>query len=291
MPDWIELKGPQKTGQQGLAWTFTVRADRPADLSTSIRFECDTGVGSCQISLKVHDGQPALGELVLCDSPFACHTSHHSLDSLVRIAGALPFRWHCVGTVGEIGEVLPRTLVLHQGGLLRCNDGDVGTLRELVASGGNLVVLADEFFRGTTTAANRVLAPFGIRMKQDGRDEPGLSRQEQIHRILAWQERYEQTPFDSGPAETVAHPLTRGVKKVHWWRPCPLVCTGPGASPLVRNPADTEECFAAVAQPGGYVVVVGTSLWTSLSAVGWPYDNDRLLANLLVGGDAESAVG
>jgi hypothetical protein len=35
------------------------------------------------------------------------------------------------------------------------------------------------------------------------------------------------------------------------------------------------------------VVAVGTSLWSSLWAVGWPYDNDRLLANLLVGGDAE----
>ena len=60
-----------------------------------------------------------------------------------------------------------------------------------------------------------------------------------------------------------------------------------GARLLVQNPADPEECFAAVSEPGGYVVAVGNSLWSAFSTVGWPYDNDRFLANPLVGGDAE----
>jgi hypothetical protein len=59
---------------------------------------------------------------------------------------------------------------------------------------------------------------------------------------------------------------------------------------LVRNPADLGECFAAVASPEGYVVAVGKSLLSRLSGGGWPYDNDRFLANLLVGGDAEAAI-
>ncbi len=42
-------------------------------------------------------------------------------------------------------------------------------LQRLAAAGTNIVVLADEFSRGTTGAANRVLAPFGLRMKQVGR--------------------------------------------------------------------------------------------------------------------------
>jgi hypothetical protein len=33
------------------------------------------------------------------------------------------------------------------------------------------------------------------------------------------------------------------------------------------------------------------SLWPHFSSVGWPYDNDRLLANALVGGDADVLVG
>ena len=68
------------------------------------------------------------------------------------------------------------------------------------------------------------------------------------------------------------------------------VCDNATARPLVRNPAYPEECFAAVASPGGYVVAVGKSLWSGLSGVGWPYDNDRFLANILVGGNAEAAI-
>src|SRR5262249_4202002 len=83
-PSWIELKGPTKTGQDGLAWTFTVRTDRPGDYFTSIAFECDSGVGYCQVHFEVAEGAPALGELVLCDSPFDCHTTFESLASLLR---------------------------------------------------------------------------------------------------------------------------------------------------------------------------------------------------------------
>jgi hypothetical protein len=160
----------------------------------------------------------------------------------------------------------------------------------LAAAGANVVVLADEFFHGTTGAANLVLKPFGLRMKQNGADEPGITREEKVQRILNWQARYEQVPFDAGTEHIAAHPLTQGVKRLHWFRPCPVTCENADSCPLVRNPADADECFAAVASPRGYVVAVGRSLWSGLSAVGWPYDNDRFLANLLVGGDAEATI-
>ena len=160
-------------------------------------------------------------------------------------------------------------------------------LKQLVAEGAKLVVFADEFFRGTTAAANRVLAPFGLEFKRDHSDEPGLSHEERIQRISDWQSRYELTPFDARAGDIRAHPLTRGVEQLHWFRPCPIVCTGAHSSPLVRNPADPAECFAAVSEAAGFVVAVGNSLWMSLASVGWPYDNDRFFANLLVGGDAE----
>lgn len=198
MPDWIELKGPKKTGQQGLAWTFQVRTDKPGEYLTSVAFECDTGVGRCQISLEIREGQPALGDLVLCDSPFDCHTEHETLSPLVRILGALPLRVHCLDSVSELGQLQPKTIVLHQSGLFGCKPNDVELLRRLAAAGVNILVLADEFCRGTTGAANRVLAPFGLRMKQDGTGDPGLTREERVQRILDWQARYEQAPFDAG---------------------------------------------------------------------------------------------
>ena len=115
-------------------------------------------------------------------------------------------------------------------------------------------------------------------------------REEKVQRILDWQARYEQAPIDAGAEHIAEHPLTQGVKRMHWFRPCPVVCGNATGQPLVRNPADPEECFAAAASPGGYVVAVGKSLWSGLSGVGWPYDNDRFLANILVGGDAEAAI-
>ena len=290
MPDWIELTGPNKTGQHGLAWAFHVRADKPGKYLTSVAFECDAGVGRCQVSLEIREGVPRLGDLVLCGSPFNCHTDHETLSPLVRILGALPLRVHCLGSLAELGELRPRTIVLHQSGLLGCKLNEVGLLQRLAAQGVNVVVLADEFFRGTTGAANRVLAPFGLRMKQDGTDEPGLTREERVQRILDWQARYDQVSFEAGAADIAGHPLMQGVKRLHWFRPCPVLCADEAARPLVRNPADPAECFAAVASPGGYVVAVGTSLWCGLSGVGLPYDNDRFLGNILVGGDAEAAI-
>jgi hypothetical protein len=290
VPDWIEFKGPQKTGQQGLAWTFELRTDKPGAYLTSVAFECDTGVGRCQVSLEIREGQPRLGDLVLCDSPFDCQIHHQTLSPLVRILGALPLRVHCLNSLRELGELRPRTIVLHQSGLLWSKPDEIDTVQRLAAAGVNILVLADEFCRGTTGAANRVLAPFGLRMKQDGTEEPGLTREERVQRILDWQARYDQTPFDAGSEQIVRHPLTQGVKRLHWFRPCPVICANGTSRPLVRNPADPHECFAAVASPGGYVVAVGKSLWSGLSGVGWPYDNDRFLANILVGGDAEAAI-
>jgi hypothetical protein len=290
VPDWIELEGPQKTGQQGLAWRFTVRTERPGLFRTSVAFDCESGVGRCQISLEIKEGPPALGDLVFCDSPIDCHTSTESLSSLVRILQPLPFRVHYLDALADLGDLRPRTLILHQSGLLGCRPEEVELLRRVAADGTNLIVLADEFFRGTTAAANRVLAPFGLQMKQDGSDALGLTREEKVRRILNWQARYDRASFDSGPGEITPHPLSRGVQRLYWFRPCPVICETAAAVPLAKGRTSGDESFAAVTQPKGYVVAVGKSLWSGLSTVGWPYDNDRFLANLLVGGDAEQVV-
>jgi hypothetical protein len=290
VPDWLELEGPTSFHQRGLFWRFAIRTDRPGDLFTSLAFECDTGVGGCQISLTVRDEQPALGELALCDSPFDYGTSHESLHTLVQTLDALPLRVHCFDRLADLGELRPRTLVLHQAGVWQCTSEDVATVERLASDGTAVVVLADQFFRGTAPGADRLLAPFGLRMKSDGTDEPGLGREEQGRRILSWQARYDHAPFRSGPAEVEPHRLTTGVRRVYWFRPCPVECVGPAARPLIRSPAGAGECFAAVSEVKGCVTAVGKSLWTAFSSVGWPYDNDRFFANLLVGGDAEAVI-
>jgi hypothetical protein len=289
VPDWLRLEGPT-TDHRGLMWRFTVKTDNPGRLLANVAFECDSGVGTCSFDLTVREGQPALGDLALCGSPFD-GASFESIRTLARTLGALPLRVHCLDNPADIGPLRPRTLLLHQGGLLRCSPEDLGAVERLAGAGTSVVVLADEFFRGTTSGANRFLAPFGLRMRQAGADEPGLSSEERSRRVLDWQERYDRAPFDSGPAEVCPHRLTSGVRRVHWFRPCPVECVGPSARPLVRSPAHEGEGFAAVSEEKGGVVALGMSLWPHFSSVGWPYDNDRLLANALVGGDADVLVG
>jgi hypothetical protein len=202
----------------------------------------------------------------------------------------LDFRTHFSAGLRALHDFRPRTVVLHQGGLLRIAgpeaSTDLGRLHALVAAGTNLVVLANDFFVGTVGAANAVLAPYGLRFLESGEDEAGLPREERLRRMLEWQQRYGESSSEG--QDVCPHPLTAGVRRLYWFRPSPLVCGGPGCVPLARNAAEPSECFAAAARPGGWVAAVGRSLWTSLAAVGWPYDNDRLLANLLLGGDAEA---
>jgi hypothetical protein len=180
-------------------------------------------------------------------------------------------------------------VILHGSGLLRLKEDDTEYLASLVRDGTNLIVFADEFFCGTTAAANRLLCRYDLEMLRDGTDEPGLSEEERMKRVVDWQRKYHEAV--STGEDMAQHPLTAGVRKLHWYRPCPVARRGPEAAPLAANPSNPEEeSFAAVSQPNGYVVAVGTSLLTSLAHVGWPYDNDRFLANLIVGGDAGQVI-
>jgi len=286
LPDWLELQEPFPTGQKGLAWRFRVNTDTPGNFLAPFAAECDTGMGRCQIGVELRDGQPALGDAIFCDSPFHCYASGDNLEPVTRVLSALDFRHHYVDRLADVSAIRPRTVLLHCTGLCSARSDDVELLLSWVENGTNIVVLADEFYRGTTAAANRILEHFDMKMLQDGTDDPNATREEKIRRLMDWQERY--TELISEETDITAHPLTEGIGRLHWFRPCPVVCTGPKSQPLVLNPNDRNECFAAVSQPKGYVVAVGRSLLVSLAGDGWPYDNDRFLANLLVGGDAES---
>jgi len=288
VPDWIELRGPRKAGQNGLPWDFTIHANQPDRYLASITIECDNGVATCQISVNIREGIAELGDLVICASPFDCYTSFESISALVRILNALPIRTHCLDSLCEIGDLRPRTVVLHGSGLLVCKATDAAVIERLVASGVNIILLANEFYHGTPAAANRLMAPFGMQMKQRGSDEPGIGRDEKLRRITEWARRYDQEPFEASPADIREHILTTGVKKLHWFRPSPVIFMGANAISLVANPKDPNESFAAVAGAPGYVIALGESLLNSFSEIGWPYDNDRFLANLFVGNDADS---
>jgi len=288
IPDWVTLKGPDKTDQGSLVWRFDICTDTPGDLMALFEIDCDTGRASCHFSVTIRDGQPSLGDIVVLDSPYHCFSKSSDLRPLTRIFQAIDARFHFVNTLSTLGDRQIRTVILHGSGLIRAKEDDREHLASLVRDGTNLIVFADEFFRRTTVAANRIIGSYDMEMLRDGTDEPGISAEEHNRRAMDWQLRYHEAV--STKEHLAQHPLTEGVQKLHWYRPCPVIRPGPSSQSLAQNPSNpNEESFAVVSKPNGYVVAVGTSLLTSLADKGWPYDNDRFLANLIVSGDAAEA--
>jgi hypothetical protein len=288
VPDWLELHGPHPTPTNGLVWGWTIHTETAGTRFASLAIECDTGRSSCQISLELQDGEPAHGDIVLCDSPFSCDTTSAELAALMRVVGVLDFRVHCVNRLSDITNMLPQGIVLHGGGLIRLSQDDRDLLDHLVRKGTNLIVFADEFFRGTTSASNMLLTSYDMEFLRDGTDDFHIAQEVKIRRLTDWRQKY--TEVLCTERDIITDPLTSGVRRLHWFRPCPLRIKGPGASPLVRFPSSSDEFLAAISRPKGNVVAVGKSLISSFASDGWPYDNDRLLANLMAGGDAETLI-
>jgi hypothetical protein len=235
----------------------------------------------------VKEGAASLGDLAFCNSPFDDNTPYWLLKSLVRILNALPIRVHFLNSVWELEKVRPRTALLHQSSLVNANADHVNLVTGYVEQGMNVAILSDHFYRGTTAAANRILSRFDLQMKDDNPaelsiDSDGLARQ--IHK---WPANLDRTDIISDASTVYPHRLTEGVRRVLWSQPCSVLCTGRLSAPLIRTPNTPDEYFAAMSSSNGCVIAVGNSLWSSLSSVGWPYDNDRLLANIFAADNAE----
>jgi hypothetical protein len=297
VPGWLMLDGPMLS-RRGLLWRYDIHVDQPGPLSASLVVACDSGTARVQVSLDVRSSETLLGDLAICDSPFSYHVPYLHVRSLVRLLGALPFRIRCLESSAEIagGDFDDiKAIILHQTGLISVDFEQARYFRYLVDGGVRLVLFADHFYQGTAAAVNRIAGPLGLHMSGQENDLGDMDGSNKRRRMVEWSAQYERSPFVCCGREIAAHPLTNGVRRLMWDRPCPIFCNNALAMPLVRSPIQAQECFCALIPnvsngERGSVVVVGSSLVSSLASVGWPFDNDRLFANLVVGGDAESAL-
>jgi hypothetical protein len=291
VPNWLTLKGPIKT-DQGLVWNYAIRAHKLGHRVASLRFKCDNGIAHWPLLMDVVAGPAPLGDVAFWPSPLQYLVPYSCMKSLLRICGALPVAIHCVDSLTHIRGLALRTLVLHDSALAKVTAKEINAVLGLVGTGTNVIVLADEFFQGTVRAANQILTPFGLAMNQNSVKPQHFREANAGPRDRDGERRANLTEVVSAERDVCTHRLTRGVKRVLWCEPCPINCRVGHGIPLVRNPLHRDECFAAIsagaAKEKGSVIAIGTSLWSSLSSVGWPYDNDRFLANILLGDDVES---
>lgn len=253
----------------GVAWHFCVKPADAGEYMTSIEIECDTGCASQLIKVGVAQGRPAPGDILVSSSPFNFCQSGETADALVRIIGAIRRRTHYINKY-ELGDDIPHAVLLYGAGLLRVGNEHAEASREIlcraVTKGTNLIILAGHCFAETVTSANRLLRSLG---------QNGLS--------------YDECDVSLYPAECVSrtcdiveHAMTRGVQQMYWFRATPLLLNSPKSIQLIRSCSHgRESCLAAAFQYGGWVVALGLPDVGQFCAVGWPYNNDRFIANLL----------
>lgn len=276
-PAWAKVVGPQPTPHDGLWFGIDIDTARVGFKWLRVRMEAGKRQGTFEVRALVRNGEPPRGDLVICNEPCDSNTLYPHTTSLIRVVGELGMRVHHLSELPEHWSTLPATLLLHQYGLMRAGRDRAKQIRGLAEAGTNVVVLADDFYRGTVDAANAIVQPYGMEYRPI-RFRPARSMAALIARDA----------HRSGPEEIARHPLCRGVRNLWWHRPTPIRCDGRSARPLVAIAGRPTDAFVAWAKPKGYVVAVGSSLYSHFSGVGWPFDNDRLLANLLAGGDGEA---
>ncbi len=151
-------------------------------------------------------------------------------------------------------------VLLGTSGVFRLTDGDVAALRRFAERGGRVIMTANHFFMGTVEKANRILVPYGLRMKDE---EPHTRNQ-----------------FDIGPESIAPCPFTEGVKALYFHRPSPTEILDVNRTfVLVEGPADVGGCLLAYARAGdGEVLGLSESLWWSWITKA---DNAVLFGNLL----------
>ncbi|HEY8751837.1 MAG TPA: hypothetical protein VIM11_27900 [Tepidisphaeraceae bacterium] len=274
-PKWLKLIDEGWTWQEGLAYSFQVDTSSIGFRGTSMTLKFDTGTSHVSIRADVRSGKPGLGDLVICNEPFYYFADLASGLALTRFMKGLDFRTHHLAEIPRRFGRQPRTILLYGSGLIHSVKNNLSALTRTLEAGTNLIVLAGASFGGTVDAANMIGDRYGMTFAT-GR-EPGYASMDEM---VASNESY------SDAAQIRRHPLTKGVERLHWFRPWPVECASKKVTQLAHDSNDPRKCYAAVAKPKGYLVMVGQSFWTSMAGVGWPFNNDRFMANLLVGGDA-----
>jgi hypothetical protein len=211
--------------------------------------------------------QPARWKVLITQSPFDRYSTEDG--SHFAALADLTARLADQGVQIDFLQQIPKSLKSYDVVLL-AGDSLAGLHRrahprieEFVAGGGRLVLAANAFFMGTSSNANLLLAPHGLRM--ENRDAGRQLQTSQIH----------------------PDPLTAGISELSFFRPSRIRVTNPGrARILAAMEGETNSGFLAVSRgtEGGEVALLADSLWwlwiQSEGGRGG-IQNSRLLENLL----------
>jgi hypothetical protein len=273
---WLELRGPICVRPSKLYFFGQIHAVEAGDYATDIIIECDMGVAKVSLAIRLCDPPPNVQDVVISPTPFDANATDEEISAFIRTESALSIRLHVPSRISEIAACSPSTVILWDAALVHATNAEMEKAMRVAEAGSTIVFLADTFVHGTTSRANDVLAELGIYYDA----EAG------VRRLTC------AAPVIANERDIHSHALTTGVKRLRFSSGtcCPIRVQAP-ATPVVGFPGlDAHALIAEAKRQRGAVVAVSTSSLAFLGATGWPFDNSRLMANLLVGGDATSAL-
>lgn len=255
---------------------------RTGHFQGNIRFRGGLYASDIGVDFTVVAPRPGQPRVLILDTPWTHYGVEDSsmlqpwLD-IVRASGVVAdYRWL---READHYEPMPdlseyQAVLLSGDSLYSLSVAEGDELRKFASEGGRLLVFANRFYVGSVQAANRLLAPAGIRFVD----------REAKHAAPTNAPPEEAYTFRIGSTNLTKHPLTEGVTNLHAYRASPILLQSTNALPLALLPGLTNACLAATAPIGkGDAVAVGLTIWW-----GWPIepgaqgtDTARFLSNLL----------
>jgi hypothetical protein len=256
--DTIVFRGPLRARGSGLAWDFSVRAVEPGRHITTLDIETDSGTAYQWVRMDVCPRPPHQRSVFFCSSPFNALSSQRVQRPLKLLLRGLGLGLSASDSLpDDLGQF--QTVVLHWCGLDYLLREERMLCHEYLRRGGRLVLFADDCFEGSVMKVNHLTETYGVLMRESEYDEVVC---EKCDVIL------------NGPAGAV--------ERLYWHRPSPISAVAE-AEVLVSHPTRRDDGLLVRSGPHGNLFVVGSSLLESFLCVGWPFDNDRLFANLVGG--------
>ena len=239
-----------------------VNTFQPGSFKGSIDISTEKGKVSLPVSVVIRNYPEPCCKVAVFVTPFSSQSTQNGSD-FNAMTQLMMENFVDINYLENFPKDLARfdTLILAEDAYWKLSRRKIKAIEKFLKKGGKLIVFADYFFGDSVRKANSIVYRYGLHLLLT--EYPGEVIVEE-HSIV--------------PCS-----FTKGVKRLRFFRPSPVIATSPKAKILVRVPNNKARGFVAVskAEGKGLVVVIGESLWWSNLSDGISYDNGKLLINIL----------
>jgi hypothetical protein len=251
----VALQGPARLGE-ALQWCYKINTGRVGPFFARGLIEADKGSFSFRFCGEVVASSVSVKKILFLTSPFVSENSNNVRENFGHLVRNLQVDANSTLSLPE-NRLEYQTIVLNGEGLIKKpREGD-GWFHDFVSRGGNIILLANRFFRGTVERANELLVRYGVSMSDS-----------------------EEDFVICGASEILKSPVTSDIRNLFWFRPSPI-CVSDKARLLAVNPKRQSEGYLANCGPSANIFILGVSGLNNILCVGWPYENGKLFANML----------